>query len=52
MILCVSICAQVHVNAHETQRSVSDPLLLEVQVFVSHLLWVLGTYLVPSVRAV
>lgn len=42
--MCVSVCAG--------QKRASDPLKLEIQVSVSHLMWVLGTKHGSSASAV
>ena len=49
------ICFIIYVYAYRVtlggQKRPSDPLELELQVAVSHLVWVLGTKLGSSVRA-
>lgn len=45
MCLCAYLCENIrllHVDAHEGQKK-SDYLMLELQMVVSHLMWVLGT---------
>lgn len=51
--MCVSMFGYVHVstNAWGSQRSPSGPLQLELQVFMCHLMWALGSKLGSSVRA-
>lgn len=49
----VFVCGDVHMSANTLgrQKSISDPLELELDVVVSHLMWMLGAELRPSARA-
>lgn len=49
---CLCVYAYVHVGDHRGQRGASGPLELELQEFVSSLVWVLGSDLWSSDTAV
>lgn len=52
MYLCVSACMYTHVCGcgGENKKKVLDLLQLELQVIVSHLIWLLDAELWPSVH--
>lgn len=54
MFMYVSVCRNMHVSAdiHKGQKRALYPLGLELQLVLSHLMWVLGTKSRSSVRAV
>lgn len=46
--MCVRVCVYVHVGAQGTQKRALNSLRQELQVVVSHLIWVLRTKLGSS----
>lgn len=46
-MMCLCVCA----GTHGSQKRISEPLKLELQVIVNYLMWVLGTKLISSARA-
>jgi hypothetical protein len=51
LIMCLYGLVNASEGAHRSQKRVSDNLQVELQVVVSHLLWILGTKLRSSRRA-
>lgn len=48
---CVYVYKHIHVGTKGDKRKILNPLVLELQMFVSNLTWVLGTEFWSSARA-